>query len=188
MKILYSLMTFLIILSCKGNTDAEIKTAPTHSKTATDKEVSTSTKDLNETTSVSEVTFNDQLYDDVYEAYLDVKSALVNTNATNAQENAVLLSKSLDGISDVSDTTRKAVKTIISESDVAKQRAAFEIVSQDLEVLLSKNVASGTIYKQYCPMAFNGKGAYWLSDSKEVRNPYYGDKMLTCGVVDSEIE
>jgi hypothetical protein len=37
------------------------------------------------------------------------------------------------------------------------------------------------IYYQYCPMAFDNKGAYWLSESEEIRNPYFGDKMLTCG-------
>jgi Cu(I)/Ag(I) efflux system membrane fusion protein len=37
------------------------------------------------------------------------------------------------------------------------------------------------IYYQYCPMAFDNKGAYWLSNSEEIRNPYFGDKMLTCG-------
>ncbi len=186
MKTIYTIAVVLLLLSCKGNTEVDVQIAPTHQNQKSSD--ANKDKDLNRTASVSEVAFNDQLYDKVYEEYLNVKGALVNTNPVYAQENAMLLSKSLDGISNVSDTTRKAVKTIISESNVAKQRAAFEIISQDLEVLLSKNVTSGTIYKQYCPMAFNGKGAYWLSNSKEVRNPYYGDKMLTCGVVDSEIE
>lgn len=186
MKTLYSFFIILLVLSCKGNQEADVKTAPTHTTSSTADEANS--KDLNETSSTSEVTFNDQLYDTVYDAYLNVKGALVNTNGKVAQEKAVLLSQAVEGVSAISDTTRKAIKTIIAESDVKKQRAAFEIVSQDLEVVLSKNVASGTIYKQYCPMAFNGKGAYWLSDSKEVRNPYFGDQMLTCGVVDSEIE
>jgi hypothetical protein len=33
-------------------------------------------------------------------------------------------------------------------------------------------------------MAFDGEGGYWLSDSKEIRNPYYGEKMLVCGNVE----
>lgn len=176
----------LVVLSCKGNPEADVKTAPTHSEPVAKEE--TPQKDLNKTSSTSEVTFNDQTYNTLYDTYLDVKGALVNTNGKVAQEKAVALSQAVEKVTDISDTTREAIKTMISESDVKKQRAAFEIVSQDLEVVLSKNVASGTIYKQYCPMAFNGKGAYWLSDSKEVRNPYFGDQMLTCGVVDSKIE
>jgi Cu(I)/Ag(I) efflux system membrane fusion protein len=32
-------------------------------------------------------------------------------------------------------------------------------------------------------MAFDNKGAYWLSDQAKIRNPYFGDKMLECGEV-----
>jgi Cu(I)/Ag(I) efflux system membrane fusion protein len=30
-------------------------------------------------------------------------------------------------------------------------------------------------------MAFEGKGAYWLSENKDIRNPYFGKKMIDCG-------
>jgi hypothetical protein len=38
-----------------------------------------------------------------------------------------------------------------------------------------------TAYYQRCPMANDNKGAYWISQEKEIRNPYYGEKMLKCG-------
>ncbi|WP_018622766.1 DUF3347 domain-containing protein [Spirosoma luteum] len=34
---------------------------------------------------------------------------------------------------------------------------------------------------QFCPMVRNGRGAYWLSDKKPLRNPYFGEQTLTCG-------
>jgi Cu(I)/Ag(I) efflux system membrane fusion protein len=37
-------------------------------------------------------------------------------------------------------------------------------------------------------MAFDNKGAYWLSETKEIRNPYFGDKMMTCGEVKKEFK
>ena len=40
---------------------------------------------------------------------------------------------------------------------------------------------SNDTYLMHCPMAFKNKGADWLQNSKDVINPYYGDKMLTCG-------
>tara|TARA_R110000822_G_scaffold277603_1_gene399627 strand:- start:514 stop:1233 length:720 start_codon:yes stop_codon:yes gene_type:complete len=40
------------------------------------------------------------------------------------------------------------------------------------------------LYATFCPMAFDGKGAYWISEDKEIRNPYYGDKMLKCGKIE----
>lgn len=40
-----------------------------------------------------------------------------------------------------------------------------------------------TLYVNYCPMANNNKGAYWLSEIKEIRNPYMGQKMPDCGEI-----
>lgn len=44
------------------------------------------------------------------------------------------------------------------------------------------------IYYQFCPMAFDNKGAYWLSETQEIRNPYLGDKMMTCGSTQDVID
>lgn len=33
----------------------------------------------------------------------------------------------------------------------------------------------------YCPMAFDDRGAEWLQNSEDLRNPYFGDMMLKCG-------
>jgi len=43
------------------------------------------------------------------------------------------------------------------------------------------------LYVDYCPMANNNKGAYWLSQTKEIQNPYLGQKMPTCGEVKKEL-
>jgi hypothetical protein len=34
----------------------------------------------------------------------------------------------------------------------------------------------------------NGKGASWLSETKEVKNPYMGKSMPTCGTLKEEIK
>jgi hypothetical protein len=48
-------------------------------------------------------------------------------------------------------------------------------------------LGTGVIYKQFCPMAFDNKGAYWLSSNEEIMNPYFGDKMLHCGKVEETV-
>ena len=50
---------------------------------------------------------------------------------------------------------------------------------------LAMNIKSptDTLYVQKCPMANSNKGAIWISTEKEIKNPYYGDAMLTCGSV-----
>ena len=44
------------------------------------------------------------------------------------------------------------------------------------------------VYVEFCPMADGDKGAYWASSEKEIRNPYYGASMLTCGEIKSTIQ
>jgi Cu(I)/Ag(I) efflux system membrane fusion protein len=43
------------------------------------------------------------------------------------------------------------------------------------------------LYRIHCPMAFNNKGADWLQADKDIRNPYFGASMLSCGEVTEEI-
>ena len=71
---------------------------------------------------------------------------------------------------------------ITAASGIEAQRAAYEDLSkQMMEKVRNSGVANGEIYVQHCPMAINNKGASWLSSNKEIRNPYFGEKMLTCG-------
>jgi Cu(I)/Ag(I) efflux system membrane fusion protein len=55
---------------------------------------------------------------------------------------------------------------------------------------LLKNVdlKNAHVYQEYCPMAFNEKGAHWLSDDSDIKNPYFGKKMLECGEVTDVIK
>ena len=48
-------------------------------------------------------------------------------------------------------------------------------------------ISSGSMFVQYCPMANDGDGGYWLASETEIRNPYYGDEMLNCGEVKETI-
>ena len=77
---------------------------------------------------------------------------------------------------------------ISSNSDLKKQRAQLVVLNENI-VALAMNIKSPleTLYVQKCPMANSNKGAIWLSTEKEIKNPYYGDDMLTCGSVINEI-
>ncbi len=50
-------------------------------------------------------------------------------------------------------------------------------------MLKNVDLKNAGIYREYCPMAFNERGAYWLSDDADIKNPYFGKKMLECGEV-----
>ena len=73
-----------------------------------------------------------------------------------------------------------------STSEAARE--AFVTLSENM-ILVGNQMKEmdKKLYVQHCPMADNNKGANWLSLEKEIRNPYYGNAMLTCGSVVSVI-
>lgn len=129
-----------------------------------------------------EVNFSDDRIAGVYGHYTHVKTALVNTDAGEAQNGGEMLVEALDGVENNTEALQ-AAQTIANSEDVNAQRTAFLDLSTAMEGLVDGAIESGEIYKQYCPMAFDGAGGAWLSSSEEIRNPYYGDKMLKCGSV-----
>ncbi len=133
-------------------------------------------------------------------AYYSLKDALVATDAAKAKLNAAALSTALSTVTvgkpwaankKVLLNARQKATIISKTTDIDVQREAFESLSTSM-ITLTKFTKSASqkvapAYVQFCPMAAEGKGASWLSDKKEVRNPYYGDKMLKCGAVKEEI-
>jgi hypothetical protein len=80
------------------------------------------------------------------------------------------------------------LKNIRESSDIEKQREHFSKLSYSLyKTIKAYGLGGETAYYDFCPMAFNDKGAYWLSDNEQIRNPYFGDKMLTCGSVEETL-
>ena len=127
--------------------------------------------------------------------YLTMKDAMVAADAAKTKIAAQATLSELEKF-DASKLEGKAKKvyngnldmvkkhnTKISEAtDVAKQREELDMLSMHMFALVKTFKANKTpLYKQFCPMAFNNKGANWLSDKKEIFNPYFGDKMLKCG-------
>ncbi len=116
------------------------------------------------------------------EKYLAVKDALVSTDPAKAKAAASDFLKVSKNSS-----LNTALETIANTNDVKVQRAAFETLSMNMYSFVKTNGTSTVLYKQYCPMAFNNKGAFWLASEEEVNNPYFGDVMLHCGSVQETI-
>jgi len=70
---------------------------------------------------------------------------------------------------------------VAGAKNLEEQRRQFGFLSQALINTLTAFGAEEEIMVQHCPMAFSGAGANWLSREEAIRNPYYGDAMLTCG-------
>lgn len=75
-----------------------------------------------------------------------------------------------------------------NSGNIEHQREHMDMLSKDFYDLAKIFGTDKPVYKIFCPMYNDNKGAYWLSNSKEVKNPYYGKGMLTCGSVQEEIK
>ena len=122
----------------------------------------------------------------VYNHYIAIKTALVQTDAELAQDHAKQMIAELEN-TEANAEIANAARKLATSTDVNVQREAFSELTKSMDAILEGALKSGEIYKQYCPMAFEGKGDFWYSNSKEIRNPYFGDKMLKCGRVEATI-
>ena len=76
-----------------------------------------------------------------------------------------------------------AAKDISVATNITEARAGFSPLSAEIAILAKKIGTAGKlpIYRFHCPMAFDNKGGYWLQNSPEIANPYFGAVMLKCG-------
>jgi len=137
----------------------------------------------------------------VVNEYLVLKDALVASNETEAETAATKTLVALDKV-DMGllkgdahmewmgqlKLIKSNLNGIIQMKGIDMKRSHFTAVSDNLsDAINSFGIENDeTIYLAYCPMANNNEGGYWLSDEKEIRNPYFGDKMLKCGSVKEE--
>lgn len=119
-------------------------------------------------------------------SYYNIKNALVAGNAKNASESAEAFVKTLQAINEktINETSRAALLKdagkIAGSKDLKQQREQFSSFSTNMAALAKMvKLDDEPVYLQYCPM----KKVSWLSSEKAIKNPYYGNSMLSCGKV-----
>ncbi len=133
----------------------------------------------------------------LYRAYLAWKTALTEDDLDEAKSasgefQGFLATIDLENHAGMvwktySDKMKKAF-TEEEAGTIADIRKTFQVVSGEMIAMTRQfKPFPETLYVQYCPMADSNRGAYWLSTDESIRNPYYGESMLTCGEVTSEI-
>ncbi len=142
---------------------------------------------------------------EVVKQYLLLKNAFVESNEKDVEAAA---KKTLEALNKVDMTLlkgdahnqwmklQKPVKDnlngIIQMKGIEMKRSHFSIVSDKLSQAIKAfgvhNNTTSALYLEFCPMAFDNKGAFWISETKEIKNPYFGEAMLTCGEVKETIK
>lgn len=135
------------------------------------------------------------------EGYLELKNALVGSYSEDAAREAQKALSYLDQLEEGLDgnmrkewesyggSMRENLNKIEESSeDIEPQRKAFAELSSTLIEVVKRWAPDRKLYLVHCPMVNEGEGADWLSGFEEVRNPYYGEKMLNCGSVKDSLE
>ena len=137
--------------------------------------------------------------DSILLTYLFLKDALVNDDSKIAAEAGGELVKQFKGfnVENYAQNDQKELVNIIRDATVNAQhistnaiiiqREHFDMLSKNMIDLIALTGTSKKLYQVHCPMYNNNKGAQWLSDTKEIQNPYFGSEMMNCGEVIKEI-
>ncbi len=139
---------------------------------------------------------------EIVDHYLHIKNALTNDNGPEAanggkamvgalrkMDKSLLTADQKTMYDDIEDGLKEHAEHIGKNGDkIVHQRFHFSMMSEDMYNLVKAFGAGRTIYHDHCPMYNENKGAIWLSETKDIKNPYYGAEMPTCGTVEEEIK
>lgn len=163
-------------------------------KATTEKIVATETEPVTEitTTAVAQTPFS---INEIISNYLTLKNALTKDDAKGAGVAGKTLYATFNAVNvnsidaklkkeyvDIADDAKEHAEHIGANADkLEHQREHFVMLSKDINDLIKTFGTKQKLYQDFCPMANDGKGAIWISEVKDIKNPYQGSKMLTCG-------
>ena len=137
----------------------------------------------------------------IIDNYLALKDALVADNSNKASSSGKTLfdafaefdisahpkSQQKELAEIIEDASEHAEHIFENSGNIDHQREHFEILSTDINDLVIIIGSDRTLYQTFCPMYNKNEGGVWLSASREIKNPFYGSKMMKCGSVQQEI-
>jgi seryl-tRNA synthetase len=211
LSIIISTTAALTVVSCKKSLNknnelktqdstsvSETKTLPIHDSAASAEPVSAPVQKAE--TGKTEAQSQSFTIDPIIKDYLALKNALIADNdkgASNAGKQLLNTLKNVD-ISSVPSGKQKEYKEIADDArenaehigdnagKIDHQREHLAFLSKDVSDLVTLFGSSQKLYQDHCPMFNDGKGAVWISETKAIKNPYYGNQMLSCGSVKKE--
>lgn len=136
--------------------------------------------------------------------YYTLQAAFVKEDTIAVSKASIMLKKAIDSLptnelksdssivqtaKDITQSISDEMKGLIGEKDLEGKRKSFDMVSNNIVALMQTvQYDREIVYKIHCPMAFNNKGADWLSNKSEVINPYLPKEMPDCGEVKESID
>jgi hypothetical protein len=174
-------------------------TEPVNDAAKTTSGTPTEVKPKTTATSVAQSAFS---INEIVSNYLKLKNALTKDDTNGAANAGKALYSTFNKVNSNTITDVKLKNEYIDIADDAKehaehigsnggniehQREHFAMLSKDVNDLIKAFGSDQKLYQDYCPMYDNGKGAIWISETKDIKNPFYGKKMLTCGSMKKQL-
>ena len=139
---------------------------------------------------------------DILNRYLKMKNAFAKDNDKDAAAAGNEMVKAFTGFNkailtpdqakvynDIEDDAREHAEHIGSNAgNIKHQREHFDMLSKDIYQLVKTFGGEQKLYYDHCPMYNDGEGANWISETKDIANPYLGKAMPTCGTVKEELK
>jgi hypothetical protein len=191
-------MAAIILAAChnRNNNSTESLKVNNNSQTVSQ----TDNKDL--TTSLVNAVGKKDLIKEIVSTYLQMKNAFTEDNSSVAAtsgkkleaafinfDKSTLTAAQKKTYEDVESDAREHAEHIgTNGGNIEHQREHFELLSKDIYDLVKALGSGQVLFKDFDPMFNNGKGAFWLSETKEIKNPYMGKAMLTSGSIKEEIK
>ncbi|MCY7409379.1 MAG: DUF3347 domain-containing protein [Chitinophagales bacterium] len=143
-----------------------------------------------------------QSLNNVLSAYINLKNALAIDKGDSARASAKILFNTIAKVPmdkltaeqhkiwmQYADQLSYHAEHIKGTNELEHQREHFVTLSGLMyKAMKELNINTNVLYYQYCPMANDGKGAYWVSEDSKIRNPYMGKKMPSCGSTKDSIQ
>jgi Cu(I)/Ag(I) efflux system membrane fusion protein len=138
----------------------------------------------------------------VFNAYVSLKDAFISSDASKVKAESSSTQTALGKVDmkllsgaahndwmNYLSGLNTSLQSIQASEDIEMQREAFSDLSDTLyKTIKAYGLGGSNAYYDFCPMAFDNQGAFWLSSDDKIRNPYFGDKMLTCGEVKEKLK
>jgi Cu(I)/Ag(I) efflux system membrane fusion protein len=138
------------------------------------------------------VTIEAEAFELIVKNYLQLKEALAEDKEEASLQHAEAFRQLVTDLN-MADATAKSgllqlTKDVAKSKNIDMARMHFQFLSDAIVALAKQqNPLEETLYLQFCPMADNDNGAFWLSTEPTIKNPYFGSMMLRCGSVEGEL-
>ncbi|MFC2093096.1 DUF3347 domain-containing protein [Bacteroidota bacterium] len=200
------LILVFVLSSCKGDSNE-------NDKKNTDKSDTVKNENTQENFKLEDIKIDDNKYEpaadsvrsamnDLFDSYVALSVALSYSNPVQAQGNGTMFKKYLKLVNDKYSVGKEALADwkdyseklnslsthIETVPDLETQRETLSEFSKLMfNVVKRYGVFDKDVYLFVCSTALDGKGGYWLSDTKDIINPY-GESFKTCGKVVKHVE